>query len=91
MKIHLFIENNMYDHLSRWCMINKVSDLNAYINILPKSIEINLKGKFKILIINKIIEIFNPYITSFNEVSCRDSKGNFQFLSNKFKKVNIYL
>ena len=87
MQIHLFIiwdDDNVYDLREK---INQVIDLNKYINILPKSININTDGEVKISYIEKLFKIFDTSITSFNDIKCTDSMGNYRFLSNIAKNV----
>ena len=65
MQIHLHIGEGWFDEDLR-AKINEVKDLNKYINILPKSIQINTDECLNCSYIEKLFKIFDLSITSFN-------------------------
>jgi hypothetical protein len=69
MQIHLDFGNGLFDKDLR-AKINEVEDLDKYINILPKSIQINTyfcaHGKLYSSYIEELLKIFDSSITSFN-------------------------
>ncbi len=66
MQIHLdFGYDYEFDRVLRE-KINEVKDLNTYINILPKSIQINTDRYFECSYIEELFKIFDSSITSFN-------------------------
>lgn len=70
--------------------MDKVQGLNEYINILPKSIQINTYN-CKILFIKKLMGIFDKRITTFNQIDCEFSVISSRFISGIAKKVKINL
>jgi hypothetical protein len=85
------LENEKYgfkDELRK--KIDKVKDLNKYINVLPKNIQINAKDNYhKFTFIEKLFKIFDKSITSFNDINCilSDASSNALLLSNIAKKI----
>lgn len=74
------INLNMSEWFSDWELIkdiNETNDLNKYINILPKSIKINVEIVSYISFIENVFKIFNTPITSFNQIKCIDISGNY--------------
>ena len=70
--------------------IDKVKDLNEYLNVLPKSIQINLPfGPVNISFIKHLFEAFDKSITSFSDIRCKGSGSSARFLSSIAKKVRI--
>jgi hypothetical protein len=66
MQIHLDFGNGLFDKDLR-AKINEVEDLDKYINILPKSIQINTEGlSLNFSYIEELLKIFDSSITSFN-------------------------
>ena len=50
--------------------IDEVKDLNEYLNVLPKSIQINSFGAVDISFNEHLFEAFDKSITSFNDIRC---------------------
>ncbi len=69
--------------------IDEVKDLNEYLNVLPKSIQINSLGAVNISFNEHLFEAFDKSITSFNDMRCRGSGSSARFLSSIAKKVTI--
>ncbi len=69
--------------------IDKVKDLNEYLNVLPKSIQINLPLVVDISFIEHLFEAFDKSITSFNDIVILGSESSARFLSSIAKKVTI--
>ena len=69
--------------------IDEVKDLHKYLNVLPKSIQINSEGKVNISFIEHLFEAFDKSITSFNDIQCKGSGSSARFLSSIAKKVTI--
>jgi hypothetical protein len=69
--------------------IDKVKDLNEYLNVLPKSIQINLPSVVDISYAEHLFEAFDKSITSFNDILCKGSGSSARFLSSIAKKVTI--
>ena len=67
-----------------------MQELNKYTNILPKSIQINIYD-ISITFFEKIIEIFDRSITSFDLIDCRGTVKKSYFLPYIAKKVDIKL
>ena len=67
--------------------IYEVEDLNEYLNVLPKSIQINSLGE--ISFIEHLFEVFDKSITSFNDIGFEGSGSSARFLSSIAKKVII--
>ena len=65
MQIHLHIGDYEFNkHLRE--KINEVKDIDQYINILPKSIQINAGQYLNCSYIEELFKIFDSSITSFN-------------------------
>ncbi len=69
--------------------IDEVKDLHKYLNVLPKSIQINWLGEVYISFIEHLFEVFDKSITSFNDIQCKGSGSSARFLSSIAKKVTI--
>jgi hypothetical protein len=70
--------------------IDEVEDLHKYLNVLPKSIQINLPfGPVNISFIEHLFEAFDKSITSFSDIRCKGSGSSARFLSSIAKKVRI--
>ena len=69
--------------------IDKVKDLHKYLNVLPKSIQINSVGVVNISYAEHLFEAFDKSITSFNDIRCKGSGSSARFLSSIAKKVTI--
>ena len=69
--------------------IDEVKDLHKYLNVLPKSIQINLPFGVNISFIEHLFEAFDKSITSFNIIRCIGSGSSARFLSSIAKKVEI--
>ena len=65
MQIHLDFYGFEFDRVLRK-KINEVKDIDKYINILPKSIQINTERYFEFSYIEELFKIFDSLITSFN-------------------------
>ena len=65
MQIHLDIGDSGFNGYLR-AKINKVEDLDKYINILPKSIQINTDRYLMFSYIEELLKRFDSSITSFN-------------------------
>ncbi len=61
--------------------IDKVKDLHKYLNVLPKSIQINLPDIVNISFAEHLFEAFDKSITSFNDIRCEGSGSSARFLS----------
>ena len=71
--------------------IDEVKDLHKYLNVLPKSIQINSSYEtVNISFIEHLFEAFDKSITSFNDIRCKGSGSSARFLSSIAKKVEIY-
>ena len=91
MQIALDISNHKFNEDFKG-KINQVKDLNKYINVLPKSIQIYSIHKAKeISFIEHLFEAFDKSITFFNEINCYGSASSSRFLSRLAKKVRIKL
>ena len=90
MQIHLDIGDHAFNGDLRE-KINEVKDLDKYINILPKSIQINTNGYFEFSYIEELFKIFDSSITSFNYIKCIDNAGDYLYLSNFVKNISINL
>jgi hypothetical protein len=71
--------------------IDEVKDLHKYLNVLPKSIQINLQDEVDISFIEHLFEAFDKSITPFNDIRCKGSGSSARFFSSIAKKVTIYL
>jgi len=69
--------------------IDKVKDLHKYLNVLPKSIQINSLGEVDISYAEHLFKAFDKSITSFNYIQCSGRGSSARFLSSIAKKVAI--
>ena len=69
--------------------IDEVKDLNEYLNVLPKSIQINSPDVVDISYAEHLFEAFDKSITSFNDIRCIGRGSSARFLSSIAKKVTI--
>ena len=69
--------------------IDEVKDLHKYLNVLPKSIQINSLGAVDISYAEHLFEAFDKSITSFNDIVIKGSGSSARFLSSIAKKVTI--
>ncbi len=90
MQIHLFFSNGEFDKDLRE-RINEVKDFYKYINIFPKSIQVNINFLSDCTFIELLLKIFDNSITSFNKITWKYSSKNLHLLSNIAKKLNIFL
>jgi hypothetical protein len=70
--------------------IDKVEDIHKYLNVLPKSIQINSLGAVDISYAEHLFEAFDKSITSFNDIRCKGSGSSARFFPSIAKKVEIY-
>ena len=92
MQIHLYIkDDNFCDNLRD--TIDSVEGLDQYTHILPKSIQINTINLRAIYpstsFVEKLVQIFDSSITSFNEIKCYYSvrSSSSRFLKDIAKRV----
>ena len=76
-----------YDGLRK--KIDEVKDLHKYLNVLPKSIQINSLDIEGFYYAKHPFEVFDKSITSFNDIRCKGSGSSARFLSSIAKKLNI--
>ncbi len=70
--------------------IDKVKDLHKYLNVLPKSIQINTpRVIINISFIEHLFKAFDKSIYSFNDIICYGSVSSIRFFSSIAKKVEI--
>lgn len=88
MQIQLYISEYPFSKFLKK-RINKINDLKKYTNIIPKSIQINTKRVKSALFVDKLFELFDISITSFNEIECQCSAENSRLISFFAKKVRF--
>ncbi len=69
MQIVLEIYNRDFSDFLRK-KIDEVKDLHKYLNVLPKSIQINSQDEVDISFIEHLFEAFDKSITSFSDIRC---------------------
>ncbi len=89
MQIVLDIYNSDFRYDDDLRKIYEVKDLHKYLNVLPKSIQINLPSVVDISYAEHLFEAFDKSITSFNDIRCIGSGSSARFLSSIAKKVRI--
>ncbi len=85
--LEIYNYSGSYDGLRK--KIDEVKDLHKYLNVLPKSIQINSLGEVDISFLEHLFEAFDKSITSFNDIRCKGSGSSARFLSSIAKKVTI--